>query len=177
MTTLQSLCEVRQKLYTNGSRVGQGAVQSIDFRPGGFGVVKVLSGDLSEVAEPNEAVNRGQGTWPEKTTFHLDVSRTPSTSSEAYRTSSHLSALHQIRDPTYDQPFKFRDQQRVKKGPKGYPTRRTLAIFVAKEIKKALVSECILVPIGTSTSPCSAAGPAQLRAVSLPFESTHCDMC
>ena len=50
--------EVVQKPYVNGSRVEQGTVQSIEFGPGGFRLVDVLSGDLSGVFESNETFKR-----------------------------------------------------------------------------------------------------------------------
>ena len=83
--------EVVQKPYVNGSRVEQGTVQSIEFGPGGFRLVDVLSGDLSGVLESNEVVRRGQDLWPAKTSLHLDVSGTLPVFSEVYRMRSHLS--------------------------------------------------------------------------------------
>ena len=71
------LCEVFQILYTNGNGVERNAGMRIDYDPSGFTVGKVLKGDLSEIVGPNRIVcGLNGGSWPERATCYLKVSRT-----------------------------------------------------------------------------------------------------
>ncbi|KAI1783348.1 hypothetical protein LXA43DRAFT_1102649 [Ganoderma leucocontextum] len=74
-----TLHEIPQKPYSNGIGVERDAGIRIDYWSQGFTVGMVLSGDLSEISNPDEIVlGLGGRPWSAKASFHLEV-RTPST--------------------------------------------------------------------------------------------------